>query len=101
MTTQKPEWVYILQCSDGSFYTGKTVNLTKRLYEHDNGLFDNYTASRRPVVLKFQQEFPSAREAFRAERQIKGWTRAKKIALIKGDFELLKRLAAPRNPKYR
>ena len=93
----KKAWVYILQCSDGSYYTGKTTNLELRIAQHQQGYIKGYTYKRRPVKLVFSQEFPSIMEAIRAERQIKGWTRAKKEALIRGDFQRLHVLAGCRN----
>ena len=90
-------WVYILQCSDGSYYTGKTTNLELRIAQHQQGYIKGYTYERRPVKLVFSQEFPSIIEAIRAERQIKGWTRAKKEALIHGDFQRLHALAECKN----
>jgi predicted GIY-YIG superfamily endonuclease len=89
----KNSWIYILECSDGSYYTGCTTNINKRLSEHNKGLMDGYTASRRPVKLLWTQVFPEIRFAIQAERMIKGWTRAKKEALMKGDFELLHELS--------
>ena len=89
----KTYWVYILKCSDGSFYTGSTSDLEKRLSEHQNGLIKCYTRSRRPVKLVFSEYFESAYDAISAERQIKGWSRAKKKALIKRDYELLVKLS--------
>ena len=87
-------WVYILRCSDGSYYTGMTSDLALRIVEHEQGLEARaYTYSRRPVVLVWSHVFPTHDEAFRAERQIKGWRRLKKEALIRGDFESLQRLA--------
>jgi putative endonuclease len=83
-------WVYILKCSDQSYYTGSTDNLEKRISEHNSGYYGNYTADRRPVKLVFSQNFTSAEQAIRAERQIKGWSRRKKEALIKGDFAALR-----------
>ena len=70
-------YVYILECSDGSYYTGHTDDLEKRLETHNSGELDGYTKNRRPLTLVFLQEFPSRDEAFAAERQIKGWTRRK------------------------
>ncbi len=89
----KTYWVYILKCSDGSYYTGSTSNLEKRISEHQNGLIKGYTSKRFPVKLVFSEYFEDVYFAISAERQIKGWTRAKKEALINGDFELLKVLA--------
>jgi predicted GIY-YIG superfamily endonuclease len=86
-------FVYILRCSDGSFYTGHTDNLVKRQAEHASGETGGYTATRRPVKLLFTQEFPTREEALVAEQQIKGWSRKKKKALIAGDWEEVSRLA--------
>ena len=86
-------WVYILKCSDGSYYSGSTSNLEKRISEHQNGLIKGYTSMRLPIELAFSEYFEDVYFAISAERQIKGWTRAKKEALINGDFELLKVLA--------
>jgi len=91
-------WVYILLCSDNSYYTGSTPNLEKRLAEHQEGIDCEYTSRRRPVKLVYSQEFVTLLEAFCAERQIKGWGRKKKEALIKGDWEELKRLSKSRHP---
>jgi len=81
--------VYILECSDGSYYTGSTNDINKRLWQHEQGVEPSaYTYSRRPVKLIWTSE-ETARysEALRWERQIKGWSRAKKQALIRGDFD--------------
>jgi predicted GIY-YIG superfamily endonuclease len=89
-----PFWVYILSCSDGSYYTGHTDDLEIRLFQHQSGEVEGcYTHSRRPVKLIVYQEFPTRDEAFAAEIQIKGWSRAKKEAMIKGDWEEVSRLA--------
>ena len=82
-------WVYMLECADGSYYTGHTDNLDKRLAEHRQSAFKCYTASRLPVRLVFCSEFRTRDEAFAGERQIKGWTRRKKEALIREDWEKL------------
>ena len=95
----KTYWVYILKCSDGSFYTGSTSNIEKRLSEHQNGTIRGYTSSRRPLKLVFSDYFERAYDAISAERQIKGWRRAKKIALINGDFDLLVKLSNMKNVK--
>jgi len=86
-------WVYILQCSDGSYYTGHTDDLGKRFYQHQSGALEGYTHSRRPVKLIFQQMFSTRDEAFAAERKIKGWSRKKKEAMMRGDWEEVSRLA--------
>ena len=93
----KSSWVYILECSDGSYYTGCTSNIEKRISEHEQGTFGGYTARRLPVRLKWSQEFGEIRFAIMAERQIKGWTREKKEALIRGDFDLLHELSRCEN----
>jgi len=91
-------YVYILQCADGSYYTGMTNSIEKRLDEHVHGLIPScYTFSRRPVVLKFCLDFQYVNDAIMKEKQIKGWSRKKKEALINGDFEELIRLAKRRS----
>lgn len=85
--------VYILLCADGSFYTGSSPVFERRVAEHQAGEGGTWTAKRVPVRLVFSEEIPTLREAFEAERQIKGWRRAKKMALIEGKFELLPDLA--------
>jgi len=87
--------LYILRCSDGSYYVGTTRDgLEKRVSEHQAGTYDGYTAHRRPVKLVFQQGFERIEEAISAERQIKGWRREKKEALIRGDYPALPLLAS-------
>ena len=87
-------WVYILKCSDGTYYTGHTDDIDKRLYEHQQGIFrDAYTYRRRPVELIFSQDFGTRAEAQEAEIQIKGWSRKKKEALMASDWVELSRLA--------
>ena len=80
-------WVYILKCSDGSYYVGSTTGLERRLWEHQNGFYKGYTSSRLPVELVWSTDFPTEHDAFLFERQIKGWTRTKKEALICGDWD--------------
>ena len=79
--------VYLLRCSDGSHYVGHTNDLEQRLTTHERGAIEGYTLSRRPVELVFSDQFSTRLEAFHRERQIKGWSRARKEALIKGDWE--------------
>jgi putative endonuclease len=87
-------YLYILRCTDGSYYVGTTRDsLEKRIAEHDAGTFDGYTARRRPVTLVFHQQFERIEDAISAERQIKGWRREKKEALIRGDFAALPALS--------
>ncbi|HYS49000.1 MAG TPA: GIY-YIG nuclease family protein [Xanthobacteraceae bacterium] len=88
-------FLYILICRDGSYYVGCTSSsLERRLAEHQAGTHDGYTAHRRPVRLVFQQAFESIEDAIAAERQIKGWRREKKEALIRGDYPALPVLAS-------
>ena len=82
-------YVYILRCSDGSFYTGHTDDLEKRMAEHHMSYYPCYTNSRLPVKLIYYATFGSRDEAIAAERQIKGWSRAKKQALADNDFNRL------------
>lgn len=83
-------WVYILKCSDDSFYTGHSDNLEKRLFEHQEGIISTcYTFNKRPIELVFAQSFNTREEVLSRERQIKGWSRAKKIALINSDWDKL------------
>ena len=91
-----PFFVYILRCSDGSYHTGETDELAKRLAAHQRGETGGYTAGRRPLTLVFSEDFPRREEARERQRQIKGWSRRKKEALIRGDWEALVRHAAAR-----
>ncbi len=77
-------WVYILECCDGTYYTGSTIGLEQRLAEHQLGLGAHYTAERRPVRLAWSAELPRIDDAFAAEKRIQGWSRAKKRLLIEG-----------------
>ena len=85
--------VYILECSDKSLHTGHTDHLEARLGAHHRGTFRGYTSGRRPLRLLFTAEFATREEALAAERQIKGWRRAKKLALSRGDWNEVRRLA--------
>ncbi len=90
-------FVYMLRCSDGSYYVGSARgSLERRVDQHNAGTFGGYTSTRRPVVLVYAQDFSRITEAIEAERKLKGWSRAKKEALIAGDFERLKGLAKSR-----
>ncbi|MGB2965513.1 MAG: GIY-YIG nuclease family protein [Anaerolineales bacterium] len=95
----KKAWVYLLECADGTFYTRNTDHLKQRLFQHQIGEGCSYTKARLPVKLVFCQFLPSKEDAYMAEQQLKGWSSAKKIALINGDWELIKYLA--KKPKYR
>jgi len=86
--------VYILRCGDGSYYVGHTEDLAHRLAEHRDGTFaGGYTAARQPVELAYDCEFATRDDAFRRERQFKGWSHAKKEALIRGDWAQVRQLA--------
>jgi putative endonuclease len=86
---------YILRCADGSYYCGTArQGLELRVAEHNAGAFGGYTSSRRLVVLVYSEWFERITDAIAAERQIKGWSRAKKEALIRGDFGALPELSA-------
>ncbi len=89
--------VYILRCSDGRYYVGSTRgSVEKRVAEHNAGTYGGYTARRRPVELLYVQDFEGVTDAIAAERQLKGWSRAKKEALINSDFGALKVLSRRR-----
>ena len=92
-------WVYLLSCADGSYYTGHTDDLDRRIGEHVAGACGGYTATRLPVELVWSQECATRIEALNFERQIKGWSREKKEALIHGDWEEISRLARSRSKK--
>ncbi|MBI5267524.1 MAG: GIY-YIG nuclease family protein [candidate division Zixibacteria bacterium] len=89
----KSLFVYIVECADGLYYTGTTNNVEVRVAKHNSGYYGGFTSGRRPVKLVFSQEFKSPFEAVTAERRIKGWSHAKKKALIDGDYDLLVRLS--------
>jgi predicted GIY-YIG superfamily endonuclease len=87
-------YLYILLCADSSYYVGTTRDsLERRIAEHEAGTFSGYTARRRPVKLVFHQYFDRIEDAIAAERQVKGWRRDNKEALIRGDFAALPALA--------
>ena len=82
-------WTYMLRCADGSFYVGHTDDLAGRMLQHQLGEMAGYTCTRRPVTLVWSQEFQHREEALGAERQLKGWGRVKKEALIRGDWKAI------------
>jgi putative endonuclease len=86
-------FMYILKCSDGSLYAGSTNDLERRLWEHENGKGANYTKSRLPVELVYYEEYSRIDEAFYREKQVQRWSHTKKLALIKGDNNILPKLA--------
>ena len=75
-------FMYILKCADDSYYTGSTVNLELRLAQHQNGEAANHTRKRLPVVLVYYEEYQNIADAFYREKQVQGWSRKKKEALI-------------------
>ncbi len=89
-------YAYLLRCRDGSYYAGHTDDLKMRFAQHQSGVIEGYTSTRRPVTLVWCENFPTRDEAFAAERKIKGWSRAKKEALIAGDWERVSLLARNR-----
>ena len=89
-------WVYILECSDHSYYVGSTTDLAARLAQHELGLGAAYTARRRPVRLVWSMEFDSVVDAFAVEKQVQSWSRAKRQALIDGRLGDLPGLARGR-----
>jgi putative endonuclease len=92
-------FVYIIECRDGSFYTGVTNNLDRRIGEHNEG--DNpksYAYTRRPVKLVYYEDHSDPYYAIDREKQIKGWSRKKKIAIINGEWDKLPELSKSKNP---
>jgi tRNA/rRNA methyltransferase len=84
---------YMLRCADGSYYVGHTDNLEARVAQHQQGEIPGYTQRRRPVTLIWSESFPERDQAFAAEQQLKGWSRAKKEALMRGDWDAVRSLA--------
>ena len=86
-------YMYILKCSNGTYYTGSTNNLVRRLRQHENGEGANYTKKYLPVELVYVEEFKRIDEAFYREKQVQGWSRKKKEALINGEQNKLRELS--------
>ncbi|MCW2785308.1 MAG: excinuclease subunit, partial [Marmoricola sp.] len=92
--TSSMPYAYLVRCSDDSYYAGSTHHLEQRLWEHNSAEFGAaYTRRRRPVELVWSGEFETIAEAFAFEKQIQGWSRAKREALIRGDYDLMPALA--------
>ncbi|REA55441.1 GIY-YIG nuclease family protein [Dyadobacter luteus] len=93
--------VYIVKCKDNSYYTGVTNDIERRIAQHNNG-FDksSYTFSRKPVELVFAYELNDIDQAIAFEKQLKGWSRKKKEAVIRGDWDILKVLAECKNESH-
>ena len=96
----KQGWMYILECADGSYYTGSTNNLELRLQQHQAGEGANHTKKRLPVKLVYFEEFYRIDEAFYREKQVQGWSRKKKEALINGRFNELNKLSECQNETH-
>jgi predicted GIY-YIG superfamily endonuclease len=86
-------WTYILKCADDSYYVGCTTHLLQRFGQHQSGEMGGYTASRRPVEMVWSEEFQTMDQAIAMERQLKRWSRLKKEAVIRGDFDALPALS--------
>src|SRR5688572_14900398 len=86
-------FMYILECADKSYYTGSTINLELRVLQHQNGEGANHTKKRLPVKLVYFEEFDRIDEAFYREKQVQGWSRRKKEALIEGQYDKLPELS--------
>lgn len=90
-------FTYILKCANGKYYVGSTNNLCLRLEEHENGIGAQFTKTHHPFELVYVEEYDRIDEAFKREQQLKGWSRAKKEALIKGDMNRLHSLSECQN----
>jgi putative endonuclease len=90
----KSGYMYILECADGSYYTGSTVNLKRRIQQHQNSEGSRCTAKKWPVKLVYFEYYNSIASAFNREKQVQGWRRAKKLALIEGRLNDLPTLAS-------
>ncbi len=98
MESGEGAFLYILRCSDGSYYIGTTRTTREiRIGQHNSGVLGGYTATRRPVTLVYSQWFERITDAIENERKLKRWSRAKKEAFIRGDFVALRQLAARRS----
>jgi len=86
-------WMYILECADGSYYVGSTKDLNQRISQHQQGLGARYTSNRLPVKLVYGEEYDRVADAYARGKQVQGWRRVKREALINGDPELLPELA--------
>lgn len=86
-------WTYMLHCRGGVFYVGHTDDLPRRIAQHESGALPGFTSQLLPVELVWSAEFQTREQARAAERKLKGWSRAKKLALIRGDWERISALA--------
>jgi len=93
--------VYIVECTDGSFYTGLTKQeVEARVWEHNHGIYKGYTSTRLPVKLMFCETYDHITDAIAREQQIKGWNRTKKQALIAYAYEELPNLSKRKAKPY-
>ncbi|MEE1183258.1 MAG: GIY-YIG nuclease family protein [Paludibacteraceae bacterium] len=88
-------YMYILLCNDGSYYTGSTTNLDIRISQHLTGEGSNYTRKHKPIKLLYTEEYNSIEEAYLREKQVQGWSRRKKEALICGEWEKSENINRP------
>jgi putative endonuclease len=93
-------WTYMLRCGDGRYYTGHTDDLEQRIGQHQSGRGSDFTRRRPPVSLVWSETFSSRIEALEAERIVGGWSRAKKEALIAGDWSLVSHFAKPPHERF-
>ena len=93
-------YMYILECCDGSYYTGSTNDLKIRLEQHQEGIGANHTAKRLPVTLLYYETFSRIDEAFYREKQVQGWSRKKKEALIENNYSALLKFASCQNETH-
>ena len=93
-------YMYILECANGCYYTGSTNDLERRLEQHQNGNGANFTKKHLPVKLVYFEEFQRIDDAFYREKQVQGWSRKKKEALINGDFDKLSKLSECMNGSH-
>ena len=94
MSDEPGAYAYMLRCADGSYYVGSArLGLERRIGEHNSGTYGGYTSTRRPVTLVWAEHFQLITDAIAAERRVKGWSRAKKEALILGDYEAIRKLS--------
>jgi len=93
--------LYILRCGDGSLYVGHTDDIDERMRQHDAGKADGYTSQRKPLLLIHSEEFETRYEALAMERKLKGWSKAKKLAYVAGDWDAVRRLARGKDRNQR
>jgi putative endonuclease len=93
-------WAYLIRCADGRYYTGQTDDLDRRFAGHNAGGFCDYTARRRPLELVWSESFQTRLEALEAERIVGGWSRAKKEALIAGNWSMVSHFAKPPGERF-